>query len=152
MGANEAVIFVRSININFLNIIPTIFSWMIRGPKGYAYWTFVVGICIFLGELTTVYKAYDRYKIGGGGVKPHFSPRHTEIWIWGWANMVKKVYEKRGKQTFYFRNRKNSHFSHDAPKFGFGDGKKWGKSIWKEREKVFVLTNCCTLLSLFSAF
>ena len=66
MGANEAVIFVRgifvrsifersifvrsnfvrSININFLNIIPTIFSWMIRGPKGYAYWTFVVGICI----------------------------------------------------------------------------------------------------------
>ena len=26
------------------------------------------------------------------------------------------------------------------------------KSIWKEREKAFVLTNCCTFLSLFSAF
>ena len=26
------------------------------------------------------------------------------------------------------------------------------KSIWKEREKVFVLTNCFTLLSLFSSF
>ena len=44
------------------------------------------------------------------GVQPHFSPRHTEIWIWGWAKMGKKVYEKRGKQTFYFQNRKNSYF------------------------------------------
>ena len=33
-----------------------------------------------------------------------------------------------------------------------GMGKNGEKSIWKEREKVFVLTNCCTLLSLFSAF
>ena len=46
----------------------------------------------------------------------------------------------------------NPIFPHDTPKFGFGDGQKWGKSIWKEREKVFVLTNCCTLLLLFSAF
>ena len=69
--------------------------------------------------------------------------------------MGKKVYGKRGKQTFYFQNRKIPIFAHDAPKFGFGDGKnvKNGeKSIWKEREKVFVLTNCCTFLSLFSAF
>ena len=86
------------------------------------------------------------------GVKPHFSPRHTEIWIWGWPKMGKKVYEKRGKQSFYFQNRKIPIFAHDAPKFEFGDGKNGEKSIWKEREKVFVLTNCCTLLSLFSAF
>ena len=33
-----------------------------------------------------------------------------------------------------------------------GMGKNGEKSIWKEREKVFVLTNCCTLLSLFSTF
>ena len=49
----------------------------------------------------------------GEGVQPHFSPRHTEIWIWGWAKMGKngkKVFEKRGKQTFYFQNRKNPHF------------------------------------------
>ena len=46
-----------------------------------------------------------------GGVQPHFSPRHTKIWIWGWAKMGKKVYVKTGKQTFYFQNRKNPHFS-----------------------------------------
>ena len=33
-----------------------------------------------------------------------------------------------------------------------GMGKNGEKSIWKEREKVFVLTNRCILLSLFSAF
>ena len=33
-----------------------------------------------------------------------------------------------------------------------GMGKNGEKSTWKESEKVFVLTNCCTLLSLFSAF
>ena len=33
-----------------------------------------------------------------------------------------------------------------------GMGKNGEKIIWKKREKVFVLTNCCTLLSLFSAF
>ena len=69
--------------------------------------------------------------------------------------MGKKVYEKRGKQTFYFQNRKNSHFSHDAPKFGFGDGEKcekMGKKYMEREGKIFVLTNCCTLLSLFSVF
>ena len=30
--------------------------------------------------------------------------------------------------------------------------KKWGKKYMEREEKVFVLTNCCTLLSLFSAF
>ena len=60
--------------------------------------------------------------------------------------------EREGNKLSIFKIEKISIFPHDAPKFGFGDGKKWGKSIWKEREKVFVLTNCCTLLSLFSAF
>ena len=63
--------------------------------------------------------------------------------------------EREGNKLSIFKIEKIPIFSHDVPKFGFGDGKeceKWGKSIWKEREKVFVLTNCCTLLSLFSAF
>ena len=42
--------------------------------------------------------------------------------------MGKKVYGKRGKQTFYFKIEKIPIFSHDAPKFGFEDGKKvYGK-------------------------
>ena len=93
--------------------------------------------------------------MGGGGPTP-FSPRHTEIWIWGWAKMGKKYMEREGNKLSIFKIEKIPIFSHDAPKFGFGDGKKCEKngeeSIWKEREKVFVLTNCCTLLSLFSAF
>ena len=63
--------------------------------------------------------------------------------------------KREGNKVSIFKIEKIPIFAHDAPKFGFGDGKKcekWGKSIWKEREKVFVLTNCCTLLSLFSAF
>ena len=63
--------------------------------------------------------------------------------------------EREGNKLSIFKIEKIPIFSHDAPKFGFGDGKnvkKWEKSIWKEREKIFVLTNCCTLLSLFSAF
>ena len=31
------------------------------------------------------------------GVQPHFSPRHTEIWIWGWEKMGKKYMEREGK-------------------------------------------------------
>ena len=62
------------------------------------------------------------------------------------------VYEKRGKKLSIFKIEKIPIISHDAPKFGFGDGKNGEKSIWKERENVFVLTNGCTLLSLFSAF
>ena len=60
--------------------------------------------------------------------------------------------KREGNKLSIFKIEKIPIFSHDAPKFGFGDGKNGGKSIWKEREKVFVLTNCCTLLSLFSAF
>ena len=66
--------------------------------------------------------------------------------------------KREGNKVSIFKIEEIPIFSHDAPKFGFGDGKKCEKmgkkSIWKEREKVFVivLTNCCTLLSLFSAF
>ena len=90
--------------------------------------------------------------MGGGGFQPHFSPRHTEIWIWGWAKLGKKYMEREGNKLSIFKIEKIPIFSHDAPKFGFGDGKKWGKRTWKERKKVIVLTNYCTLLSLFSAF
>ena len=81
----------------------------------------------------------------GGGSNPIFA-QDTEIWIWGWAKMGKKVYEKRGKQSFYFENRKIPIFSHGSPKFGFGDGKnvkKWGKKCMEREEKTFVsLTHC----------
>ena len=50
----------------------------------------------------------------------------------------------------------NPIFPQDTPKFGSGDGQKWGKngekSIWEEREKVFVLTSCCTLHHCFLHF
>ena len=92
-----------------------------------------------------------RSTLEGGGPTP-FSLRHTEIWIWGWAKMGKKYVKREGNKVSIFKIEKISIFAHDAPKFGLGMGKNGEKSIWKEREKVFVLTNCCTLLSLFSAF
>ena len=76
-----------------------------------------------------------KFNCGGGGVQPHFSPRHTEIWIWGWAKLGKKVFGKRGKQTFYFKIEKIPIFSHDVPKFGFGDGKKCEKIGKKYMER-----------------
>ena len=63
--------------------------------------------------------------------------------------------KREGNKLSIFKIEKIPIFSHDAPKFGFGDGenvKKWGKKYMETDEKVFVLTNCCTLLSLFSAF
>ena len=60
--------------------------------------------------------------------------------------------KREGNELSIFKIEKNPIFSHYAPKFGFGDGKNVKKSIWKEREKVFVLTSCGTLLSLFPAF
>ena len=60
--------------------------------------------------------------------------------------------KREGNKVSIFKIEKIPIFAHDAPKFEFGDGKNGEKSIWKEREKVFVLTNCCTLLKLFSAF
>ena len=49
--------------------------------------------------------------------------------------------KREGNKVSIFKIEKFPIFAHDAPKFGFGDGKN-GESIWKEREKVFVLTNC----------
>ena len=43
---------------------------------------------------------------GGGGPTPFFPKTHRNLDL----GMGKKVYEKRGKQNFYFQNRKNSHF------------------------------------------
>ena len=56
--------------------------------------------------------------------------------------------EREGNKLSIFKIEKIPIFSHDAPKFRFGDGKNGEKSIWKEREKVFVLTNYCTLLNI----
>ena len=48
-----------------------------------------------------------------GGVQPYFS-QDTPKFGFGdgqkWAKMGEKVYEKRGKQSFYFQNKKKSHF------------------------------------------
>ena len=65
---------------------------------------------------------------GGRGVQPHFSPRHTEIWIWGWAKIWKKYMKREGNKVSIFKIEKIPIFAHHAPKFGFGDGKKvYGK-------------------------
>ena len=74
--------------------------------------------------------------------------------------MGKKVYGKRGKQTFYSQNRKNPIFSYDAPKFGFGDGKnvkKWekkymvreGKNIRFNKLLYIIIIVFCILNKIF---
>ena len=83
-----------------------------------------------------------------GGPTPFFPKTHRNLDL-GMGKNGEKYMKREGNKLSIFKIEKIPIFSHDAPKFGFGDG---GKSIWKEREKVFVLTNCCTLLSLFSAF
>ena len=52
--------------------------------------------------------------------------------------MGKKVYEKRGKQTFYFQNKKKSHFFPSCAEIWIWEKmgknvKKWGKK-YMERE------------------
>ena len=93
--------------------------------------------------------------MGGRASNPIF-PQDTPKFGFGDGQKWGKKYMKReGNKVSIFKIEKIPIFAHYAPKFGFGDGKKcekWGKSIWKDREKVFVLRNCCTLLSLFSAF
>ena len=76
------------------------------------------------------------FKLMGGGPTPFFPKTHRNLEKW--AKMGKKVYEKRWKQTFYFQNKKIPIFSHEAPKFGFGDGekcKKMGKKVYGKRGK-----------------
>ena len=41
--------------------------------------------------------------------------------------------KREGNKLSIFKIEKIPIFSHDAPKFGFGDGKKWGKK-YMERE------------------
>ena len=91
--------------------------------------------------------------MGGGGVPiPFFPKTHRNLGLGMGKKWGKKYMEREGNKLCIFKIEKIPNFSHDAPKFGFGDGKNGEKSIWKERGKVFVLTNGCTLLSLFSAF
>ena len=74
-----------------------------------------------------------------GGPTP-FSPRHNEIWIWGWAKMGKKYMEREGNKLSIFKIEKIPIFSHDAPKFGFGDGKKcekMGEKVYGKRGKKY---------------
>ena len=79
-------------------------------------------------------------KLQGGGSNPIFS-QDTPKFGFGDGKVGKdgkKVYEKRGKQCFYFNNRKFPISSHDPPKFGFGDGKnvkKWEKIYGKRGNK-----------------
>ena len=70
------------------------------------------------------------------GVQPHFSPRHTEIWIWGWAKMGEKYMKREGNKVSIFEKEKIPIFAHDAPKFGFGDGKN-GKKVYGKRRKKY---------------
>ena len=92
---------------------------------------------------------------GGGGVQPHFSPRHTEIWIWGWTKMGKKCMKREGNKLPIFKIEKNPIFSHMmCQNLDLGmekNVKNWGKKYMEREGKVFILTDC-TLSSLFSAF
>ena len=60
--------------------------------------------------------------------------------------------EREGNKLSIFKIEKSPFFPMTCRNLDLGMGKNGEKSIWKEREKVIVLTNCCTLLSLFSAF
>ena len=53
--------------------------------------------------------------------------------------------EREGNKLSIFKIEKIPIFSHDAPKFGFGDGEKCEKM----RKKVFVLTNCYIIIIVF---
>ena len=95
---------------------------------------------------------------GIGGSNPIF-PQDTPKFGFGdgqkWEKWGKKYMEREGSKLPIFKIEKIPIFPHDAPKFGFGDGKKcekWGKKYMEREGEVFVLTNCFTLLSLFSAF
>ena len=88
-----------------------------------------------------------------GGSNPIF-PQDTPKFGFGDGQKWGKKYMKReGNKVSIFKIEKIPIFAHDVPKFGFGDGKNGEKSIWKEREKVFVLTNClyifCILNKIF---
>ena len=87
--------------------------------------------CVSSAELGNVRKARPLTK--SLEVQPHFCPRHTEIWIWEWGKMGKKVYEKKGKQSFNFENRKNSHFFSWFAKIWIWGWEKVGKK-YMERE------------------
>ena len=90
----------------------------------------------------TLYTRYTTY--WGGGPTPFFPKTHRNLDL-GMGKNGEKVYEKRGNKVSIIRIEKIPIFAHDAPKFGFGDAKKCAKngekSIWKKREKLFVLTN-----------
>ena len=51
--------------------------------------------------------------------------------------MGKKYMKREGNKLSIFKIEKISIFSHDAPKFGFGDGKKWGKKVYGKRGKKY---------------
>ena len=70
-----------------------------------------------------------------GGSNPIFP--QDEIWIWGWVKMGKKLYGKRGKQTFYFQNRKNPHFFPWYAEIWIWGWKKIGKKVYGKRGKKY---------------
>ena len=69
---------------------------------------------------------------GGGGPTPFFPNTHRNL-VWGWKKWGKKYMKREGNKLSIFKIEKIPIFSHDATKFGFGDGKKYmereGKSI-----------------------
>ena len=64
-----------------------------------------------------------------------FLPKIPEIRIRGWEENWKKKYTYTFLKYIYVKWKKQRWFvpisSHDAPKFGFGDGKMRNKFIWK---------------------
>ena len=88
------------------------------------------------------------YILGAGGSNPTFDQDTPKFGFGDGQKWGKKYMKREGNKLSIFKIEKIPTVSHDVPKFGFGDGKKY----MEREENVFVLTNCCTLLSLFSAF
>ena len=74
-----------------------------------------------------------RENMGAGGPTPFFPKTHQNLDL----GMGKKYLKREGNKVSIFKIEKFPIFAHDAPKFGFGDGKKYEKMGKKylERER-----------------
>ena len=102
--------------------------------------------------MISLYKTHQQYV---GGPTPFFPKSHRNLDLGMGKNVKKwgkKYMEREGNKLSIFEIEKSPFFPMMRRNLDLGMRKNGEKSIWKEREKVFVLTNCCTLISLFSAF
>ena len=82
-----------------------------------------------------------------GSPTPFFSKTHRNLDL----GMGKNYMKREGNKLSIFKIEKIPIFPMMRRNSDLGM-EKMGKKVYGKREKVFVLTNFCTLLSLFSAF